>query len=162
VDCEVVRMTPRDMLALAKELARRFGPPEHADDLASVACLGMLEASLRSGKDVALMTTVGHRRIVDELRRNKFRVVISIHHAVTELIDEWKRAPVQEDAAIVSEVRRIASKALTPPQLDVVMSRAREETHRRIAVRRRWSIGKAVKLEQDGMAALADAVLDDD
>lgn len=158
-------MTPSQMLDMARKIALRYGRTEMRDDLAAVACLGMLEEQRkRPGlRDEALLFTAGHHAIINELRWLKRRTgdTISIHHAVTELIEEWKRAPVQEEVAIVSEVRRIAAKALTPPQLDVVMARSREESHRQIAIRRRWSVGKAVKLEQDGMAALCDAVDDD-
>jgi hypothetical protein len=159
-------MTAAEMLELAREIAGKFRRPDIRDDLASVALLGMLEAVQRGASE----NTRSHLRIagwqqaaneLDRMSRQPGHRSMSIHHAVTELIEEWKREPMQEKAAMVSEVRRIAVKALTPPQFDVVMARSREETHRTIAVRRRWSVGKAVKLEQDGMAALCDAVEDD-
>jgi hypothetical protein len=153
------------MLALAREIAGRFRRPELRDDMTSIALLAMVEASGSGASTTkAHLRVAGWQEVANELGRLKRRPECrsdSIHHAVTELIEEWKRAPVQEEMAMVSEVRRIATKALTPPQFDVVMSRAREETHRTIAIRRRWSVGKAVKLEQDGMAALVDAVEDD-
>jgi hypothetical protein len=157
-------MTPIEMLELAKAIAGRYSRPSMRDDLAAIASLAMVEA-LSKGTSAATeshMFMVGNHAIGMALRSAKRQpVAFSIHHAVTELIEEWKRQPVQEEVTAVAEVRRIAAKALTPPQLDVVMSRAREETHRTIAIRRRWSVGKAVKLEQDGMAALVDAIEDD-
>ncbi len=160
-------MKPAEMLEIARKVARKYARSEQqAEELMSVACLSMCEAERKSDGARSVerfMYVTARNATLNFIRDNAagpLHSSVSIHYAVTELIDEWKREPQQEASALVSEVREIARKALTPPQLRVVLRRAAGVPREDVSKQLRIGVRTVRTREANGMEALALAVSD--
>ncbi len=154
------------LMGIARKVANRYSL-DIRDDVMSEAMVGVCEAvdDWEGGGTIGLFAWYrAHSRSVDFLRKSdKQRVnTVSIYaYSATELIEEWRSSGMQEENALIGEVRAIAKALLPPAELDVIFLRARDMSGPAIAKRLGTDRFRVSERESSAMAKLTAAVEDD-